>query len=148
MLRRAIPLMCGDAESIYEGLLRMVHIVCDVAVRPQFVVTDEAGRFVARADLHLTGTQRLAEYDGDDHLTRDRYRRDLRRTGRIADAGYERRGYTMTTSSTVLSACSATRTAHRAANTTPSASRRGTHSCGAALHSLRTAPVAGQARPR
>ena len=94
LLRRAIPLMNGRSESIYESLLRMLHVVCDVEVEPQFVLLDETGAFVARGDLLLVGTTRLAEYDGSDHLNRPRQRRDLRRTGRIEDAGYERRGYT------------------------------------------------------
>lgn len=93
-LRRAIPLMDGRAESIYEGLLRMLHVAGGVEVEPQSVVRDELGEFVARADLRLVGTTRLAEYDGGDHLERKRQRSDLRRSGRLADAGYERRGYT------------------------------------------------------
>jgi hypothetical protein len=83
LLRRAIPLMDGRAESIYEGLLRLLHEVCRVPVEPQY------------ADLRIIGTNRLPEYDGEDHLHRLRQRRDLRRAGRIADAGFERRGYTM-----------------------------------------------------
>jgi hypothetical protein len=94
LLRRAIPLMHGGAESIFEGLLRNLHVACGVEVQPQHVVVDADGRFVARADLLIVGTTRLAEYDGADHLERGRQRRDLRRTGRIEDAGYERRGYT------------------------------------------------------
>lgn len=95
LLRLAIPLMNGKSESIYESLLRMLHVTCDIEVEPQYVVVDENGVFVARGDLLLVGTTRLAEYDGFDHLKRRRQRRDLRRTGRIEDAGYERRGYTM-----------------------------------------------------
>jgi hypothetical protein len=95
LLRRAIPLMDGRAESIYEGLLRMLHLACRVPVIPQQVVVDEHGEFVARADLRIVGTNRLPEYDGDTHLARPSQRRDLRRTGRISDAGFERRGYTM-----------------------------------------------------
>lgn len=94
LLRRAIPLMNGRSESIYEGLLRVLHVVCGVAVEPQYEMLDQSGFVVARADLHLTGTQRLAEYDGEHHLERLRQRRDLRRSGRLEDAGYERRGYT------------------------------------------------------
>jgi len=93
-LRRAIPLMNGRAESIYEGLLRILHQVCEVAVEPQYVVLDEAGDPVARADLRILGTNRLPEYDGSDHLPRRQQRLDLRRVGRISDAGFERRGYT------------------------------------------------------
>jgi hypothetical protein len=94
LLRRAIPLMNGRAESVFEGLLRILHVVCGVEVQPQHIVLDTDGQFVARADLLIVGTTRLAEYDGVDHLERARQRRDLRRTGRIGDAGYDRRGYT------------------------------------------------------
>jgi hypothetical protein len=94
LLRKAIPLMDGRAESIYEGLLRMLHRSCGIAVVPQSTVVDESGSFVARADLRLVGTTRLAEYDGSDHLDRARQRRDLRRLARIEDAGHDRRGYT------------------------------------------------------
>jgi len=94
LLRRAIPLMDGRAESIYEGLLRILHISCGIAVVPQFEVVDEAGLFVARADLRLIGSTRLSEYDGSEHLDRARQRRDLRRVARIEDAGFDRRGYT------------------------------------------------------
>jgi hypothetical protein len=95
LLRRAIPLMNDRAESIYEGLLRMLHLACGVAVEPQYVVRDTRGDAVARADLRVAGTNRLPEYDGADHLLRRRQRLDLRRAGRISDAGFERRGYTM-----------------------------------------------------
>jgi very-short-patch-repair endonuclease len=94
LLRRALPLMDGRSESIFESLLRVLHVVCGVRVEPQYVVLDDGG-FVARADLWLVGTSRVAEYDGGSHLPRARQRRDLRRTGRIDDAGYSRRGYTM-----------------------------------------------------
>jgi hypothetical protein len=94
LLRRAIPLMDHRAESIYEGLLRMLHVTCGVPVEPQYVVLDELGAPVARADLRIIGTNRLPEYDGSDHLLRPQQRRDLRRAGRISDAGFERRGYT------------------------------------------------------
>lgn len=95
LLRRAIPLMNERAESIFEGALRILHVVCQVPVEVQYVVTDDHGDEVARADLRIIGTNRLPEYDGGDHLGRRQQRRDLRRTGRISDAGFERRGYTM-----------------------------------------------------
>lgn len=94
LLRRAIPLMDGRSESIYETLLRVLHLVCDVRVESQHAVIDPEGDVVARGDLWLTGTRMLHEYDGGDHLTRARQRRDLRRQRRLIVAGYERRGYT------------------------------------------------------
>jgi hypothetical protein len=94
LLRSALPLMDPRAESAYESLLRVLHVVCEVAVESQFAVVDDDGEVTARADLRIIGTQRLAEYDGADHLLRRQLRKDLRRVGRISDAGYERRGYT------------------------------------------------------
>jgi hypothetical protein len=94
LLRRAIPLMDGRAESIYEGLLRMLHEVCGVRVEPQHAVLDSEGFVVARGDLGIVGTRELREYDGSDHLERPRQRRDLKRARLITDAGYVRKGYT------------------------------------------------------
>src|SRR3954451_1580436 len=111
-LRLAIPLMDGRAESIYESLLRLLHVLCDVPVIPQHLVVDAEGQIVARADLWIVGTCRLPEYDGGSHLTRSQQRRDLRRAGRIADAGYERRGYTK--EDVVLAAAGILRDADRA----------------------------------
>jgi very-short-patch-repair endonuclease len=93
LLRRAIPLMNGKAESIYEGLLRMLHLVCGVEVEPQVDVIGSHGDVVARGDLILVGTRTLHEYDGEDHLPRARQRRDLRRVRRLMSAGYQRRGF-------------------------------------------------------
>jgi very-short-patch-repair endonuclease len=94
LLRRAIPLMNGRAESIYEDLLRLLHEVCGVRVQPQYDVVGEAGHTVARGDLLLTGTQTLHELDGGHHRTAEQQQRDLRRDRRILDAGFRRRGYT------------------------------------------------------
>lgn len=96
VLRRAIPLMDGRSESIYESLLRILHVACGVRVEPQHVVIGSQGEPVARADLWLIGTRMLHEHDGADHLTRAGQRRDLRRHRRLIEAGYERRGYTAT----------------------------------------------------
>lgn len=82
------------ADSILEVVLRELHRSCDVAVTPQHVVTDEWGDFVARGDLRLDGTRVLHEYDGADHLTRAQQRKDLRRSARLTEAGWIRRGYT------------------------------------------------------
>jgi very-short-patch-repair endonuclease len=94
LLRRAIPLMDPRAESIFESLLRLLHVVCDVEVEPQHLVVDSTGGVVARADLLLVGTSMLHEVDGGHHLTRPQQRKDLSRHRRILTAGYERRGYT------------------------------------------------------
>jgi hypothetical protein len=68
--------------------------VCDVPVEPQFQLLDPMGLAVARADLRVSGTNALHEYDGEHHLTRPQQRRDLARARRIVDQGWVRRGYT------------------------------------------------------
>jgi hypothetical protein len=93
LLRRASSRMNGLAESIWEGMLRVLHECCEVAVVPQHVVLDADGVFVARGDLLIVGTQRLHEYDGKVHLNREQQRADLRRARRLGAAGYERNGY-------------------------------------------------------
>ncbi|HEX3930444.1 MAG TPA: hypothetical protein VHW64_07050 [Nocardioides sp.] len=94
LLRRAIPLMDPRAESIFESLLRVLHVVCGIEVEPQHVVVDAQGEFVARADLIVVGTTSMHEVDGSDHLEQRRYRKDLGRQRRIVAAGHQRRGYT------------------------------------------------------
>jgi hypothetical protein len=94
MLRKALGLSDGRSESPYESLLRLLHVSCGVEVEPQHVLVDEAGSFVARADLWVVGTRSLHEYDGDVHLTRRARRNDLRRERRIGNEVWIRRGYT------------------------------------------------------
>jgi very-short-patch-repair endonuclease len=94
LLRRALDLADRRSESAWETLLRVLHVVCDVPVEPQHVVRDEAGSFVARADLLVVGTRTIHEYDGGHHLQRDQQRRDLARLRRLSDEGWTRRGYT------------------------------------------------------
>jgi len=93
-LRRALPYVDARSESAWETLLRMLHVVCDIEVEPQKDLFTSDGLFVARGDLWLVGTSRFHEYDGADHLERRRQRTDLKRSGRIARADHERRGYT------------------------------------------------------
>jgi very-short-patch-repair endonuclease len=90
----AIPLMTGQAESIFEGMLRMLHVVSGIEVVPQYVVRTEDGAFVARGDLLLAGTRTLHELDGGHHRSATQHGADLRRDRRLLEAGYERRGYT------------------------------------------------------
>lgn len=94
MLRRALALSDPRAESPWESVLRQFHVTCEVPVVPQQELWTPGGDFVARADLVITGTRTLHEYDGGVHLTREQQRRDLERARRLADAGLERRGYT------------------------------------------------------
>jgi hypothetical protein len=78
-----------------ETLLRIFHAVMGVAVVPQVDVLDEYGSFVARADLMVTGTRDLHEYDGAGHRSATQHRSDLRRERGLARAHYVRRGYTL-----------------------------------------------------
>lgn len=92
-LRQAAALADGRSESPYETLLRLLHVVCDIAVVPQYELWME-GRRVARGDLRLVGFDVYHEYDGADHRERDQHRSDLSRDRDIVAAGWVRRGYT------------------------------------------------------
>jgi hypothetical protein len=93
-LRQAISYADSRSESAWETLLRVLHLVCGIAVEPQKDLFASDGTFVARGDLWLAGTSRFPEYDGGDHLERRRHRKDLKRAGRIDSADHQRRGYT------------------------------------------------------
>jgi len=97
LLRTALALADARAESPWETMLRLLHVVCGIDVVPQHVVVDAAGRFAGRADLWVRGTRLLQEYDGARHREAAEHRRDLERERRIADAGGVRRGYTART---------------------------------------------------
>lgn len=84
----------GRSESPWETYLRLLHVWADVPVEPQAVICTTGGQFVARADLLITGTRRLVEYDGAGHRERSTHRNDLRRDKALHRAAYERYGYT------------------------------------------------------
>jgi very-short-patch-repair endonuclease len=94
LLRRAIPLMDGRAESIFEGLLRILHVACGIEVEPQHLIVAEDGTVIGRADLLVCGTRMLHEFDGGHHRSTVQQRDDLRRHRRLLAAGYQRRGFT------------------------------------------------------
>ena len=93
-LLRALEWSDGRAESSWETLLRLLHVVVEVEVEPQVEVRDEAGELLARVDLHVVGTSSDHEFDGGDHREPDQHRDDLRRERRLTAAGRIRRGYT------------------------------------------------------
>ncbi len=93
-LRRAVELADGRSESAYETLLRLLFALAGIPVQPQLNVYDDAGTWLARADLLIEGTRRLPEYDGETHRGRERHESDLARDKRLSRAGYERYGYT------------------------------------------------------
>lgn len=93
-MRAALALVDGRAESLWESLLRLLHVVCEVEVEPQWTLTDAHGAFVARADLWVVGTTALHEFDGDEHEKAARRVGDRRRDRRVDRTGFVRRGYT------------------------------------------------------
>ena len=93
-LRSALALVDGRAESLWESLLRLLHVVCDIQVEPQWTVRDEDGVVIAESDIWLCGTRALHEYDGDEHEAAPRRVKDRRRDRKLDKAGYVRRGYT------------------------------------------------------
>jgi hypothetical protein len=92
-LRAALDLADDRSESPWETLLRLLHVVCGIEVKSQYVLTGGTGQ-LARADLWLVGTRSLHEYDGEVHLPRKAQRKDLRRLRRITGVEWVRRGYT------------------------------------------------------
>lgn len=93
-LRQVLPLLDARSESAWESVLRLLHHVAEVDVEPQHRIEDDAGRFVARADLWVVGTRRLHEYDGEVHRDRDSHRVDLARDRRLVESRWERLGWT------------------------------------------------------
>lgn len=93
ILRRALDLVDARSESPWETVLRLLFVLAGVDVEPQYPVRNELGVQIARADLRIKGTRRLAEYDGADHRSRDQHQRDLQREKQIARLGFERFGY-------------------------------------------------------
>lgn len=94
-LRAAYVAASRRTESPGETLLLVFHEVLGIPVEVQRDLTDEAGTFVARADLYLPGTPYLHEYDGEVHRSRRQHAGDLRRDRRLGDAGYVRKGFTL-----------------------------------------------------
>lgn len=93
-LLQALEVADGRSESVYETLLRLLHVSCGIEVVPQFEIYDHEGVLVARIDLWLCGTTSAHEYDGDEHEVARRRVKDRRRDRRLDKAGYVRRGYT------------------------------------------------------
>lgn len=93
-LRRAILAADLRSESPWETILRLLHELCGIPVVSQYVLNNDRGRFVARGDLRILGTNRLAEYDGAGHRERTQHQDDLRREKGVARIGWDRYGYT------------------------------------------------------
>lgn len=93
MLRRALELADARSESPWESVLRVMHVALEAPVVPQHEVRDATGAFVARADLWLSGTRTIHEYDGAVHRDAAQHAADLRRDRALTSAGWTRRGY-------------------------------------------------------
>ena len=94
VLRRAVDLCDGRSESRWETVLRLLHVLSGIEVEPQLLLRNEFDVIVARADLWIVGTRRLAENDGANHRDRDQHRRDLKREKSLSRLGFDRYGYT------------------------------------------------------
>ncbi len=92
-LRRALALCEPRSESWWESVLRLVHVLSGIACVQAQSPVEDAGRAVAYADLRLTGTVRLVEYDGEDHRRKPQHHADLRREKMLSRLGLERFGY-------------------------------------------------------
>ncbi|MBD8608410.1 hypothetical protein IFT73_16260 [Aeromicrobium sp. CFBP 8757] len=96
VLRRALELVDGRSESWWETMLRLLHVLSGFAVDPQERVLNRSGVEVARVDLRIRGTRRVAEYDGSDHRDKGQHQDDLRREKALQREGLERYGYIAT----------------------------------------------------
>lgn len=94
MLRRIIGLLDKRSESPWESVMRVLHLAADIPIEPQHEVFDHWGRFVARGDLWIVGTNRLHEFDGGGHRKPDIQRSDLTRDRRLIEASWQRFGFT------------------------------------------------------
>lgn len=95
VLRRALASADGRAESPGETLLRRFHDVLEIPTSPQVSLHDDDGRFLGRADLLVTGSHHVHEYDGAVHRGARAHTADLRRDRGWSAVGFTRRGFTM-----------------------------------------------------
>jgi very-short-patch-repair endonuclease len=84
-----LPVADPRAESPMESVLRWIlHEAGLPAPALQYVVRDDAGAFLVRADLAWPDRKVLVEFDGDVHRERDVFVDDLRRQNRLVAAGW------------------------------------------------------------
>lgn len=95
MLREAWRRSTGVAESGPETLFQQFHLEMEVSCVPQVELFDQAGNHLGRADLLVSGSSRVHEYDGAHHRDVRQHRDDLRRERALLAAGYTRHGYTL-----------------------------------------------------
>jgi hypothetical protein len=95
MLREAWRRATGKSDSGGETVLQAFHFVMEVPFRPQAELYDDSGRLIARADIHVLGTNYLHEYDGAHHRRKDQQAVDLRRARGLAASSYVRKGFVL-----------------------------------------------------
>jgi very-short-patch-repair endonuclease len=95
MLREAWRRATGKSDSGGETVLQAFHLVMDVPFRPQAELFDDHGQLVAKADIHVLGTNFLHEYDGEHHRRKDQQKVDLRRERGLASSSYVRKGFVL-----------------------------------------------------
>lgn len=87
--REVLPVGDPRAESPMESVLRWIlHEAGLPAPELQYVVRDDAGELLGRADLAWLHQKVLVELDGDVHRQRDVFVNDLRRQNRLVAAGW------------------------------------------------------------
>ena len=86
LLRRVIGMLDERSESPWESVMRVLHRAADIPVEPQHEIFDQWGRFVARGDLWIVGTNRLHEFDGGVHRHPATQSRDLARDRPLIEA--------------------------------------------------------------
>jgi very-short-patch-repair endonuclease len=94
MLRQVIPLLDQRSESAWESVMRVLHVIADIPVEPQYEIFDDYGRFVARVDLLIRGTRRIHEYDGGVHREAETHQKDLKRERTLILDNWQRLGFT------------------------------------------------------
>ncbi|MHC2185263.1 hypothetical protein ACVLV4_000901 [Rathayibacter agropyri] len=90
LLRTALALLDGRAESRPESLVRVALVLAGIAgIEANVVIRDEKGGFLARVDLCIAWARVVIEYHGDYHrVEKGRWRRDRARAGRLRAAGW------------------------------------------------------------
>jgi hypothetical protein len=95
MLREVWRRATGKSESPGETIMQQFHLVMEVPFEAQAELYDEAGNFVARGDILITGTVFVHEYDGEHHRDKDQQKADLRRGRGLAGTSYVRKGFVL-----------------------------------------------------
>jgi len=94
-LRRATTLTDGRSESAMETLLRLVVVLSGLpAPRPQVILLDDAGGWLARVDLLGPDGLTVLEYDGASHDAPKRHNSDVRRWALLRRHGFKVFPYT------------------------------------------------------